>query len=130
MPRLCMWALGYGLRRRTALFVVLATMLLKIGLDVLKPWPMKFLVDHILKGEPMSDGVAGAVEFLPAAATPDNLLTWCVVATLVLFILGWLLALASACANLNFGQRMVYDLAGDLFAHLQRLSLRFPSRLP
>src|SRR5439155_4509199 len=31
-------------------------------------------------------------------------------------------------ANISLGQRMVYDLAADLFAHLQRLSLRFHSR--
>src|SRR5262249_21859073 len=36
--------------------------------------------------------------------------------------------LVTACANLAFGQRMVYDLATHLFGHLQRLSLRFHSR--
>ena len=45
-----------------------------------------------------------------------------------LFLLGWALGVAAACANIAFGQRMVYDLAADLFGHLQRLSLRFHSR--
>ena len=33
-----------------------------------------------------------------------------------------------AYTNIGFGQRMVYDLATDVFSHLQRLSLRFHSR--
>jgi ATP-binding cassette subfamily B protein len=130
MSRLCLWALGYGLRRRAALLSVLAIMLLKIGLDVLKPWPMMFLVDHVLNAEPMSDAVAGFVAFLPASGSPENLLTWCVVATVVLFLLGWAIGVAASFANINFGQRIVYDLAADVFSHLQRLSLRFHSRNP
>src|SRR5262245_19736992 len=130
MSRVCLWALGYGLRRRIALVAVLAAMLLKIGLDVLKPWPMKFLVDYILKAEPMPPALAGAINLLPGSGTPENLLIWCVAATLVLFLLGWVLGLAASFANINFGQRMVYDLAADAFDHLQRLSLRFHSRNP
>ena len=47
---------------------------------------------------------------------------------MALFLLGWALGVATAYANIGFGQRMVYDLAADLFGHLQRLSLRFHSR--
>jgi ATP-binding cassette subfamily B protein/subfamily B ATP-binding cassette protein MsbA len=128
MRQLCLWALSYALRRRSALAVVLLTMLLEIGLDLLKPWPMKILVDHSLNGEPMPPGLAAAVALLPGAAGREGLLAWCVVGTVVLFLLAWGLGLAAAIANLQFGQGMVYDLATDLFGHLQRLSLRFHSR--
>src|SRR5262249_22029668 len=57
-------------------------------------------------------------------------LTWCVAVTVVLFLLGWAIGLAASFANINFGQRIVYDLAADVFSHLQRLSLRFHSRNP
>ncbi len=105
-------------------------MYLKIGLDVLKPWPMKFLVDHILRGEPLTAAAAHAVELLPGPNTPQAWLAWCVAATVVLFLLVWSLGLAAAIASINFGQRLVYDLAADVFSHLQRLSLRFHSRNP
>jgi ATP-binding cassette subfamily B protein/subfamily B ATP-binding cassette protein MsbA len=105
-------------------------MLLKIGLDVLKPWPMKFLVDHVLLGAALSPAVAAAVGLLPGAGSPEGLVTWCVAASVVLFLLGWALGVATAWANISFGQRLVYDLAEDLFAHLQALSLRFHSRKP
>jgi ATP-binding cassette subfamily B protein/subfamily B ATP-binding cassette protein MsbA len=130
MGRLCLWAVGYALRRRGALCAVLATTLLKIGLDALRPWPMKLLVDHALGGKPMNEGVARWAAALPGAATPEDLVGWCVAATVVLFLLGWALGLASANASISLGQCMVYDLAGDLFGHLQRLSLRFHSRKP
>jgi ATP-binding cassette subfamily B protein len=122
--RLCLWALSYARKRRSALAVVLLALLGKIGLDLLKPWPMKILVDYGLQGQPLPSELAGAV------ASREDLLTWCVAATVVLFLLSWALGLAAAVANLQFGQGMVYDLAADLFGHLQRLSLRFHSRRP
>lgn len=126
--RLCWWACGYALRRWPALVGVLACTLVKIFFDVLKPWPMKFLVDYVLKAEPMPENVHGAVSLLPGTTTAQGLILWCISATVVLFILGKLLHLLSSCVNLSFGQRMIYDLATDLLGHLQRLSLRFHSR--
>ena len=127
---LCFWALRYALRRKAGLAAVLATMLVKVGLDALKPWPMKLLVDHVLKGEPMAPGLAATVGRLPGAGGPQALLAWCVAATAALFLLAWALELAASFASLHFGQRMVYDLGADLFAHLQRLSPRSHARRP
>lgn len=130
MREACSWAVRSALRRKGGLVLVLTTMLAKVGMDVLKPWPMKVLVDHVLQGAAMPPAVARAIEWLPGAGTPDGLLTWCVAATVVIFLLGWALGLAAAYANLNFGQRMVYDAGLDLFTHLLRLSLRFHNRRP
>jgi ATP-binding cassette subfamily B protein len=127
--RLCGWALGYALRRKAGLAAVLAVMLLKVGLDALRPWPMKLLVDHVLNGRPMAPGQAAALGWLPGATT-GALLAWCVAATVVLFLLAWALGLTASFASLHFGQRMVYDLGADLLAHLQRLSLRSHARRP
>ena len=126
--RLVGWLGTYALRRRGALLVVFGTMLLKVGLDVLKPWPMKVLVDHALGDRPAAGAIAAIVALLPGAATREGLVTWSVLGTIVLFLLGWALGVATKYANIGFGQRMVYDLAGDLFGHLQRLSLRFHAR--
>jgi ATP-binding cassette subfamily B protein/subfamily B ATP-binding cassette protein MsbA len=130
MIRLGCWALGYALRRKTGLAGLAGALLAKIWLDVLKPWPMKLLVDHVLKNEPMSPAVAGVFARLPGTGTPEELLAWCVGGTVVLFLLAWSAGLAASFAGLVVGQRMTYDLAGDLFAHLQRLSLRFHGRRP
>jgi ATP-binding cassette subfamily B protein/subfamily B ATP-binding cassette protein MsbA len=107
-----------------------AALLAKVGLDALKPWPMKLLVDHVLQGVPMAPAVATFLAWLPGSESPEGLLGWCVAGTVILFLLAWVAGLAVSLAGLELGQRMVYDLAGDLFAHLQRLSLRFHARRP
>jgi ATP-binding cassette subfamily B protein/subfamily B ATP-binding cassette protein MsbA len=128
MTTLAAWAFRHALRRPLGMMAVVTTMLLQIGFDVLKPWPLLILVDQVLKGEPMPAMLADAVQWLPRGSATQSLITWCVVASVVLFLAGWFLVLASSYANINFGQRLVFDLAGELFGHLQALSLRFHSR--
>jgi len=124
LPGLCSWALGYAWRRGLALVAVLLTMLLKVGIDLLKPWPLVFLVDYVIQGKD-SALAARVVAALPGPPTTQGLILWSVAATVVLFLLSWAAGLANAYASISLGQRMVYDLASDLFARLQALSLRF-----
>jgi ATP-binding cassette, subfamily B, bacterial len=126
--RLLGWLTRYALRRWGGLLAVLATMVAKIGLDLLKPWPMKVLVDHGLGDLPLSPALAGLAAVFPGSDTREGLIGWSIAATVLLFLLAWALGVAVSYANIGFGQRMVYDLATDLFSHLQRLSLRFHSR--
>lgn len=128
--QLCAWVLPYTFHRWQQLLIVLITMLLRIGLDVLRPWPMALLIDHVLRRAPMPPLLARFVDWLPGPATPVNLITWSVGATVVLFLLGWTLGVITGYANISLGQRMVYDLAADLFAKLQQLSLRFHTSRP
>jgi ATP-binding cassette, subfamily B, bacterial len=125
MLGLSLWALGYAFRRWMALGAVLGTMLLKTGIDLLKPWPMVILVDHVLQHKPMAASLNAFINWLPGGASTSNLILWAVAATVVIFLLSWLAQVADAYANISFGQRIVYDLAADLFAKLQHLSLRF-----
>ena len=124
----CFWAMRYAGRRWGALFGVGATMFARAGLDVLKPWPMVFLVDHILQGHMMPAWAQEMVQRLPGPATTDYLIGWSVAATVVLFLLSWAVSLLMTYTGISLGQRMVYDLAADLFARLQKLSLRFHAR--
>ncbi|HLM59952.1 MAG TPA: ABC transporter ATP-binding protein, partial [Pyrinomonadaceae bacterium] len=103
-------------------------MFLRTGIDVLKPLPMKVLVDNVLNQKPIEAIIANVTELLPGTASREGLLMWTIGATVLLFFLGWAFALASSYANIGFGQRMIYDLAEDLYRHLHRLSLRFHSR--
>ena len=123
-----LWALRYAARRWGALIGVIVAMLAKAGLDVLKPWPMVFLVDHILQGRVMPEWVQRFVQSLPGPATTSYLIGWTVAGTVLLFLLSWAVSLLMTYASLSLGQRMVYDLAADLFARLQKLSLRFHAR--
>ena len=128
VSRLVRWLLRYALRRWQGLIGVAATMLLATGLNVLAPWPLKVMVDNALNNEPISASLGRVLQLLPGVSAREGLVAWTAVATLLLFLFGWALALATQYANIAFGQRMVYDLAADLYGHLQRLSLRFHSR--
>ena len=119
---LCRWSLSYAVRRWRALLLVLFAMFLKIGLDVLQPWPMKLIVDQVLGGQKVPELVS---RLFGDGLTAHTLLAWSVVAMIVLFLLNWIVSVADSFAAISLGHRMFYELAADLFDYLQRLSLRF-----
>ena len=127
---LCGWAFRYALRRWRELSAVVVVMFIGVAFAVLGPWPMKVLVDNVLKGQPMSPAITRIVSSLPYADTRDHLAVWCVGATIILFLAGWALSMLGAFFGISLGQRIASDLAADLFAHLQRMSLRFHARNP
>jgi ATP-binding cassette, subfamily B, bacterial len=120
--------LPYAWRRRGALAVVAAGMVFDIGFTLLQPWPLKVLVDNVLHGRPLHGFLLSVFQALPGTHGRDALLTWTITATVVIFLLSWAAGLVASWAAIRFGSQMSYDVAGDLFAHLQRLSLRFHAR--
>ena len=100
MGRLCIWSLARAKRRWRALAAVLGALLLQVGLDVLKPWPMKVLIDHVIGDRPLSPAVALIAGALPGAGTPEGLLSWCVGATVLIFLCMWALGLCGSLANI------------------------------
>jgi ATP-binding cassette subfamily B protein/subfamily B ATP-binding cassette protein MsbA len=107
------------------LAVILAATALTIALELLRPWPLKILVDHVLGSEPFPDWLAGA-----AGLDRGALLLVIAVATVGIFLAGTLASMLATVLSVRVGQRMVYDLAADLFLHVQRLSLAFHRRRP
>jgi ATP-binding cassette subfamily B protein/subfamily B ATP-binding cassette protein MsbA len=90
------------------------------GFDLLKPWPLQIVIDHALGGTP-----AGG--YLTGFSAVDLLVIACV-AIVVIQIASGGLTLLHNYTTIGVGQRMVNDLRGALYAHLQRLSLAFHSR--
>jgi len=112
-------------RRWGALFGVLGAMLSKVALNVAKPWPMVLMVDHVLKNHALPAWAQQCLDLLPGAETKSGLVAWAVGGTAVVFLLGWAAGLAEALAGIRLGQRMIYEVAAELFARLQQMSLRF-----
>ncbi|MEA2197602.1 MAG: ATP-binding cassette, subfamily bacterial, partial [Solirubrobacteraceae bacterium] len=117
--------LPYAWRRRGPLAVVVASMVFDVGFTLLQPWPLKVLVDNVLRGRPLHGLLLSLFRALPGPDTRGALLTWTITATVVIFLLTWASGVIASVAAVRFGSQMSYDVAGDLFAHLQRLSLRF-----
>jgi ATP-binding cassette, subfamily B, bacterial len=118
--------LRYAKPHWRGLLVLVGTMLANIGLDLLRPWPLKLVVDNVLG----DSGLPAALTWLPGVDDPQGLLVWVVIATLLIFLLGTVTNMAYTYYSLRLGQQMTYSLAADLFAHLQRLSLLFHTRRP
>jgi ATP-binding cassette, subfamily B, bacterial len=91
------------------------------GFNLLKPWPLQIVIDHVLQGRPV--GLA----WLAGASGAALLVIACVGLVLVNLASG-LLELLHNYTTIAIGQRMVNDLRGALYARLQRLSLAFHSR--
>jgi ATP-binding cassette, subfamily B, bacterial len=114
--------LRYAGRQRPRFVAIALLTLCASTLVALQPWPMKLLVDYVL-----SDKVPPAW-LSNVAATIPSLLVCIVVAGLILFALNSVLDAALTWLWTIAGRRIVYDLAEDLFAKLQRRSLLFHSR--
>jgi ATP-binding cassette subfamily B protein len=119
--------LRYAKPHWKALVLLSTTMLLDVGLDLLRPWPLKLVIDNVL-GHHRTPGFLTRI--LPGSASPHGLLLWAAIGTVAIFLLGTASSTFYNYFSLRISQRMVWDLAADLFAHLQRLSLIFHSRRP
>ena len=105
---------------RLAFAVAVLQVLLISACELLKPWPLKIVVDNVLGGAPL--GVRPLATLGPRAL----LLTAC--GGLVgLYVLLALLSIFNNATTIGIGQEMVNDFRRDLYQHLQRLSMRFHS---
>ena len=104
---------------RLALAVV--EVLLIGAMEVLKPWPLKVVIDNVLAGAPIRSGWLAAI---PA----DSLLAAACASLVVLYLCLSILQATNNYITISIGQRMVNDLRSRLFDHLQRLSLSFHRR--
>lgn len=120
--------LSYLTRHRGRFLLIAVLTLTSAVLAAVQPWPMKIVVDHVLSAHPLPAGLAQFVEGLSFNPTPLNLLALATVGGLLLFALNSALEVLLTSSWTMAGQRMVYELAEDLFARLQRRSLRFHSR--
>jgi ATP-binding cassette subfamily B protein/subfamily B ATP-binding cassette protein MsbA len=107
------------------MFLLIATMLIDIGIDLAKPWPLKLVVDNVIGHNRIPHFVTS---ILPGAGGRHGLLVWASVTTVLIFLI--------STASSNFynyfasrtGQEMSLAVAGDVFSRLQRLSLGYHSR--
>ncbi len=113
-----------------SLGITLITIFATIGLDVLRPWPMKILVDVVLGNQPLPEKLGSALEVLPWSVGTYGLLFWVCVSTVLIFLVGTLMSIVGNFVTVGLGQRITYSLGADLFLHLQRLSLMFHNRRP
>ena len=95
-----------------------------VGVELLKPIPLAIVLDTVLQGRPLPATLAPWLSGVPS----NLLLGGAAVAIVLLALLAGALTLASNYLTIDVGQRMVNDMRVDLYAHLQKLSLKFHYR--
>jgi len=118
------WVLAFMRPHRSRVALLSALLLVQIVLSALQPWPLKIVIDNILNYEqhplpaPYGDWLTSITGGSLAAA-----LAAVVIAGVVLQLLYELAAAFGTRLQVQTGQRMVYDLRGRLFEHMQGLGL-------
>jgi len=106
-------------------------MVLSIALalvSVIQPWPVKLLVDNALSDGDSPGWLQQMLAVVSLPADRRTLVIVAAVASVLAFIVGAVIEIGLSWSWTAAGQRMVYSLAGHLFAHLQRLSQLFHIR--
>jgi ABC-type multidrug transport system fused ATPase/permease subunit len=92
------------------------------------PWPMKILVDYALGQNGLPPALQAAFRWADIEPSRGALVALAALGSLLIFAVSSLLGIGLSLSWNVCGQRMVYGLAADLFAHLQRLSILFHRR--
>ncbi len=112
---------------RLPLFAATTAMLLDSALTVLRPWPLKIVIDRVLAHHPTRVPFIG--HWVNAVhGSPMSILYTACAATVIIAIGTGALTYWYTRLLGDVGQRFVFALRRDLFAHMQRLSLRFHDR--
>jgi ABC-type multidrug transport system fused ATPase/permease subunit len=120
--------LHYVAKHKLKIFYLIFLSLIGVGFEVLKPLPIKFIVDNVLSDQSLPGGISAL--FNSFGRTPDKIaLLGICIASMVVFVLG------NACISIYAShlttkvcQRMVHELSLDVFDKVQRLSLSFYSK--
>ena len=104
-----------------------AGIVMEAVLGVMRPWPLKVVVDRVLTHRP------SRVPFIhhwldTAPLTGMQIVYGCCAAVLLIAVITGLTAYWYTRLIGNIGQHFVFDLRRDLFGHMQRLSLSFHDR--
>ncbi len=113
------YLLRYALPYKKLVITQFILMIVSIGFGLLKPWPLKVLVDNVVRDEPFT--LAGwKPEF-----KPEILLALACISYLIFRAGDSLVQIGSTMVATTSSSKMVRDLRSELLKCLQRLSLKF-----
>jgi len=112
---------------RLSLSAATIAMLLDSALTVLRPWPLKIVIDRVLSDHHTRVPLIGPWVNAQHASPMAILYAACAATLLIAIGTGALTYWYTRLLG-DVGQRFVFALRRDLFAHMQRLSLRFHDR--
>lgn len=112
--------LRYAPRQKRGLGATLGFLLLGVAFEVLRPWPLKLIVDHVLRSRELPTG-ARWFSVLPGAQTSAGLLAWLAVATVLLFVASQIVSIIVMQLRTGVGGRMASELGAEVLDRIQRI---------
>ncbi|MGH8045774.1 MAG: ABC transporter ATP-binding protein [Chthoniobacterales bacterium] len=100
-----------------------ATMFAAIALNLISPWPLKYIIDGVLVRDSTAERARIAEWF--GAVQPTMMILWLCVAFVVIKLLWGLLNLASNYVFIRVGLQAMLKLRTEIYSCLQALPLRF-----
>jgi len=91
--------------------------------DLLQPWPLKIVLDNLLKDKPATGWVTHVVELF--GDNKQSILLFAAVAALVVGIVGAVCSYIEKYYTSTVGQWVMHDLRSTLYSRIQRLSLAY-----
>jgi subfamily B ATP-binding cassette protein MsbA len=95
--------------------------------DLLQPWPLKIIIDTVLKARTSKTWLNGVVVGL-AGNDPLAILRLAAVAVLAIAALGAACSYAEKSLTTTVGQKVLHEMRRTLYAQIQRLSLAYRDR--
>lgn len=114
--------------RRTKLSIVIAVLGLlgAILMELLAPWPLKLIFDHVLMGKPLSPSLSFLDAVFQWGMLPAVVILCAAVFLIV--VIGGAFSYVQVYLTSKTGYELAAILRQELFCHLQRLSLSFHTR--
>jgi ATP-binding cassette subfamily B protein/subfamily B ATP-binding cassette protein MsbA len=112
---------------RWQLITLAVASLTGIVINLLRPWPLKLILDCALGGQPLPP----RLQWLPTpsdSAGSIRLTLWLSAASVLIYLTWESVKAWELYTSTGLGRRLDYSLGARLFAHLQRLSLHFHSQ--
>jgi len=112
-------------RVKGSLLLAALFMIAGAAVELLKPWPLKVILDHVILARPIPQHLS-MLERLQLVG--PSLLVAAAAAIVAISLIGGMFSYAEVFITKAIGYRMVYALRREVFSHLQRLSLSFHNR--
>lgn len=94
--------------------------------DVLEPWPLKIVFDHVFGSKRLPDWLKPLVDYI--GTDKYSILNFAVLCVIAIAIFGAISSYCEKYLTTSVGQWVMHDLRRVLYSHIQRLSLSFHDR--
>lgn len=109
--------------QRLPLMLAALSLLGVVAAELLAPWPLKIIFDHLLLGHPLPPALARLQPLLDLGAWPALVALAAAIAGIALAV--GALSYVQLYTTAQVGHRITWQLRCALFSHLQRLSLAY-----